>query len=70
MLSPSPRYPDLRVAVRSRNPLAVISAVRGALRRAGARPEEIASFSHQAFTARDLTQLRRICADWTEVELL
>lgn len=45
-----PRYPELRVAVRSDNPLALVAAVRHKLRSAGARPDEISEFSDQALS--------------------
>lgn len=63
-----PRYPHIRVAVRSTNPLTAISAIREALRQAGAGRREIARFSHQAFSCRDLDHLRRVCRGWVEVE--
>ena len=60
---------EIRVHVESPNPLVVISAIRDALRRAGADREEIARFSHQAFTSRDdPSALRRVCRSWAVVE--
>lgn len=43
-----PRYPDIRVRLRTRNPLAAISAVRHALRRAGVATSEIRQFTEEA----------------------
>jgi|GEM_PF-1222614 len=64
----TPRYPDIRVAVHSANPLTAISAIRGALRRAGVERREIATFSQQAFTSQDLDHLRDVCRHWVRVE--
>lgn len=59
---------EIRVRVESSNPLVVISAIREALRRAGADRDEIARFSDQAFTSRDLADLRQVCRSWAVVE--
>jgi len=64
----TPRYPNIRVAVRSPNPLAAISAIREALRRAGVARGEIASFSQQAFACRDPDRLREVCRGWVRVD--
>jgi hypothetical protein len=48
-----PRYPELRVSIRSSKPLALVAGVREELRRAGAAREEIASFTEQALTPPD-----------------
>lgn len=68
MMAMMPRYPHIRVAVHSANPLAAISAIRGALRRAGVERREIAVFSQQAFTCRDVDDLRELCRDWVRVD--
>lgn len=62
------RYPQIWVRVRSSNPLAVISAVRSALRQAGVERTEIERFSRQAFTTHDLDELGSICRSWVSVE--
>lgn len=62
------KYPHIRVAVRSPNPLTAISAIREALRRAGVAPGEIAHFSQQAFSCRDLDRLRELCRGWVRVD--
>lgn len=59
---------QIRVRVESPNPLVVISAIREALRRAGAGRDEIARFSRQAFATHDLSDLRRVCRSWAVVE--
>lgn len=64
----SPRYPNVRVAMPSDNPWAVASAVRQALRRAGAAPEEIQAFSDEALAVRDRPgELERRCRDWVRL---
>mgnify|MGYP000166856531 CR=1 FL=1 len=44
----SPRYPELRVSIRSHNPLALVAAVREELRLARAERRDISSFTDQA----------------------
>lgn len=62
-----PRYPQVRVQVCSDNPLALISAVRHALRRAGVPREEIQTFSQQAF-AGGRSDLRTVCQGWARID--
>ena len=64
---PAPLYPEVHVWVRSARALALISAVRYALRRAGAAPEQIARFSAEALSAPSERRQRRICARWVDV---
>lgn len=63
----TPRYPDVRVAVASGNPLVWVSAVRLALRRAGADRGAIDRFSREAFAADEAAGVRRACQRWVEV---
>lgn len=63
-----PRYPQLRVALRSRNPFAYVSAVRNALRRAGTDPTEIDRFSEQALAAESPQRLRQLCRSWVQID--
>jgi len=59
------RYPDLRVTVRSRNPLVLVAAVREELRLAGVERAEIDRFSREALEADgDFGATRRIAARW------
>ena len=62
-----PRYPEIRVTVHSRNPCAVIGAVRQALRLAGVDREEIRSFSSEAFTTSAPDNVYEVCDRWAEV---
>jgi hypothetical protein len=63
-----PRYPQLRVALRSRNPFAYVSAVRSALRWAGTDPVEIERFSEEALAADDPQRLRQLCRTWVQID--
>jgi hypothetical protein len=69
MMATMPRYPHIHVALHSANPLAAISAIRGALRHAGVDRREIAAFSQQAFACRDAEGLREVCRNWVEVDV-
>ncbi len=65
-----PRYPQIRVRTRSRNPLALVAAVREELRRARAGEEEIRRFSRQALTVREPARVREVCRSWAVIESL
>lgn len=61
----SPRYPGLRISVRSGSPWAMVAAVRQELRLAGAPPEEIRAFSDQALsTGVDREVVRQAVEEW------
>ena len=61
---PHPRYPQLRVSIRSHNPLALVAAVREELRLAGARHREIARFTDEALARRDRAHVLAVTARW------
>lgn len=61
---PQARYPDLRVSIRSHNPLALVAAVREELRLAGAAHAEIARFTDQALTRRDEAHVVAVAREW------
>ena len=63
-----PRYPNVHVKVRSRNPLALISAIRIGLRQAGASHTEINRFSNEALEQDDPTSVQRVCQKWAAIE--
>ena len=63
-----PRYPQIRVRTRSRNPLALVAAIREELRRARAGEDEIRRFSRQALTVREPARIREVCRHWAVVE--
>ncbi len=60
-----PRYPGVRISLRSDNPLVMVAAVRQELRMAGAQPEEISDFSDQALsTGVDRELVRQVVDEW------
>lgn len=63
-----PRYPEIRVTVHSRNPCALIGAVRQALRQAGVNRDEIRSFSSEAFASSSDDLVRQVCDQWAILE--
>ena len=65
-----PRYPDIQVCLHSRNPLAMVSAVRSALRTADVDACEIRRFSEQALAEDEPGRVHDICSQWTDVEVL
>jgi hypothetical protein len=65
-----PRYPEIHVTVHSRNPCALIGAVRLALRRAGVDRDEIRTFSSEAFGSDDDQRVRQVCGRWATLETL
>ena len=63
----APRYPEIQVRTASRNPLALVAAVRLALRRAHVDPNEIRRFSEEALARARGDSRRRVCARWVDV---
>ena len=63
-----PYYPEIRIQLHTRHPLAWISAVRYGLRRQGVDLHEIRRFTEEAFGAEEPTEVERICSDWAIVE--
>jgi len=64
-----PRYPDLRISLRSRNPFALVSAVRQAMRHSGVDEVEILSFTEKALAANQPEHMRQVCSEWAWVSL-
>ena len=60
----SPRYPELRVSIRSRNPLALVAAVREELRLAGAGHDDVARFTDQALARADAPHVLEVAEEW------
>lgn len=60
----TPRYPELQVSLRTDNPLAVVSATRLALRRAGMNRDEIETFTQTALASEDP---RRTCSTYVRI---
>jgi hypothetical protein len=63
----APRYPQARVRLGSRNHYALVSAVRFALRRLGAPPEEVRRFTQEALASGDPANAREVCARWADI---
>lgn len=63
----TPRYPDIRISLRSRNPFALVSAVRQALRQSGIDEGEILTFTETALEDNHPERMREICAQWAEI---
>ncbi len=63
-----PRYPQIHVRIRSANPLALVGAVRHALRRAGIDRPEIRRFSEEAFEEPSAERQRDVCRHWVKVD--
>lgn len=63
-----PRYPQIHVRTRSRNPLALVAAIREELRRARAGKEEIRRFSRQALTRSEPARIREVCRSWAVID--
>lgn len=60
-----PRYPDIRVQVESRNPLAMVAAVRHELRLARVPRSDIEDFSDQALsTGVDRKVVQQVIDEW------
>jgi hypothetical protein len=64
-----PVFPDIQVALRSRNRFAVAAAIRQALRRAGKDRREIDRFVAEAISAEDPDRLREVCRRWVRLQL-
>ena len=62
-----PRYPGVEVSTRSENPIALIAAVRQALRQARVERDEIGRFSDLAFGSADPAKRLAVCSSWVSV---
>lgn len=67
-MASEPRYPEIRVQIQSKNPFALVAAVREALRLAHIEQAEIKKFSDEAFSSDSTSRLRRVCDAWVRVE--
>lgn len=65
----SPRYPEIHVELRSRNPYALISAVRLALRRSRIDRSEIFRFTEEALADEEPRRMRQVCDHWADVRI-
>ena len=62
-----PRYPEIRVQVESQNPLALVAAVREALRLARVQRSEISEFSDEAFASDSPQDVAEVCKEWVRL---
>ncbi len=69
MYAMAPRYPDIHVRLRSRNPFALVSAVRMALRGSHVDPGEIHRFTEEALESDEPQRMRQVCSNWAEIEV-
>lgn len=67
-MASQPRYPKISVGIESKNPLALVAAVREAMRLAHVQRSEISSFSDQAFAGDSFKEVRQICEEWVCLE--
>jgi hypothetical protein len=61
------RYPEIQVKIQSRNPFALVAAVREGMRRARIDSAEIYRFSEQALSDPDAQRVREICGQWVDL---
>ena len=66
-MTDAPRYPEVRVRLHSHHPLALMGAVREALRHAGAGADELQAFSRGA-AARDPAEVEQWCRQWARID--
>ncbi len=64
-----PRYPEIQVRLHSRNPFALVSAIRLALRRSHVDAGEIDRFTEEALRDEEPRRVREICRSWAAVEI-
>jgi len=67
LMMAGPRYPQIRVTTESPNPLALVAAVRHALRQARVERSEIRRFSAEALSSKDPAETQQVCSGWVRV---
>lgn len=68
MVPTIPRYPDLHIRLKSRNPFALVSAVRQGLRRRHVDGYEIERFTEEALRVEEPDRMKDVCAAWAAIE--
>jgi len=63
----TPRYPQLHVSLCSKNPFALVGAIRLAMRRSKIQSEEIERFTVEALSRTEPMEMRRVCANWASI---
>ncbi len=67
-MASEPRYPKICVEIDSKNPLALVAAVREALRLAHVQRTEISEFSDEAFATDSPQEVAEVCKGWVRLE--
>ncbi len=67
-MASEPRYPKICVEIESTNPLALVAAVREAMRLAHVQRSEISQFSDEAFSTDSPKEMERVCQQWVHLE--
>ena len=67
-MASEPRYPKIFIEIESRNPLALVAAVREALRLAHVQRSEISEFSDEAFSSDSAKDVTQVCKEWVNLE--
>jgi hypothetical protein len=67
-MASEPRYPKIFVEIDSQNPLALVAAVREALRLAHVERSEISEFSDEAFASSSPREVAEVCREWVRVQ--
>ena len=67
-MASEPRYPKIFVEIESRNPLALVAAVREALRLARVKRSEISAFSNEAFSTDSPKGVTQVCQEWVQLK--
>lgn len=65
----TPRYPDIHVRLHSRNPFALVSAVRAALRKQRVDGDELRRFTEEAMARDEPDHMIDVCSSWAEIEV-
>ena len=66
-MASEPRYPKIFVEIESTNPLALVAAVREALRLAHVKRSEISEFSDEAFSSGSPKGVTEVCKEWVRL---
>lgn len=66
-MASEPRYPKIFVETDSKNPLALVAAVREALRLARVQRSEISEFSDEAFASDSPQDVTEVCKEWVRL---
>ncbi len=65
-----PKYPDIEVRLHSRNPLALVSAVRSAMRVRRVDASEIDRFTDEAMSHQEEPErVQDVCSEWARIKV-